>query len=66
MKCVVELFGDDRNGRKMIAWGRRIGCVDAAMCSISTGARSPRGCSWTTSIRRSGLTSSNSSTIPSA
>ena len=29
MKCVVELFGDDRNGRKMIAWGRRIGCGDA-------------------------------------
>ena len=21
MKCIVELFGDDRNGRKMIAWG---------------------------------------------
>ena len=29
MKCIVELFGDDRNGRKMIAWGRRIGCTDA-------------------------------------
>ena len=29
MKCIVELFGDDRNGRKMIAWGRRIGCEDA-------------------------------------
>lgn len=29
MKCVVELFGDNRNGRKMIAWGRRIGCADA-------------------------------------
>lgn len=29
MKCVVELFGDDRNGRKMIAWGRRIGCGEA-------------------------------------
>ena len=29
MKCIVELFGDDRNGRKMIAGGRRIGCVDA-------------------------------------
>ena len=28
MKCIVELFGDDRNGRKMIAWGRRIGCGD--------------------------------------
>ena len=25
MKCIVELFGDDRNGREMIAWGRRIG-----------------------------------------
>jgi hypothetical protein len=22
-------MGDDPNGRKMIAWGRRIGCVDA-------------------------------------
>jgi len=29
MKCIVELFGDNRNGRKMIAWGRRIGCADA-------------------------------------
>ena len=29
MKCIVELFGDDRNGRKRIAWGRRIGCTDA-------------------------------------
>jgi len=29
MKCIVELLGEDRNGRKMIAWGRRIGCVDA-------------------------------------
>ena len=29
MKCTVELFSDDRNGRKMIAWGRRIGCGDA-------------------------------------
>ncbi len=29
MRCVVELVGDDRNGRKMIAWGRRIGCGDA-------------------------------------
>ncbi len=28
MKYIVELFGDDRNGRKMIAWGRRIGCTD--------------------------------------
>ena len=28
MKCIVELFGDDRNGRKNIAWGRRIGCGD--------------------------------------
>lgn len=29
MKYVVELFGEDSNGRKMIAWGRRIGCRDA-------------------------------------
>ena len=29
MRCIVELIGDDRNGRKMIAWGRRIGCGDA-------------------------------------
>lgn len=29
MKCIAELFGDDRNVRKMIAWGRRIGCADA-------------------------------------
>ena len=29
MQCRVELYGDDRNGRKMIAWGRRIGCGDA-------------------------------------
>ena len=29
MRCTVELFGDDRNGRKMIAWGRRIECGDA-------------------------------------
>ncbi|MCQ2390784.1 MAG: hypothetical protein MJ240_05130 [Kiritimatiellae bacterium] len=29
MRCIVELIGDDRNGRKMIAWGRRIGCCDA-------------------------------------
>ena len=29
MRCIVELIGDDRNGRKMIAWGRRIGCSDA-------------------------------------
>lgn len=27
--CVVELFGSDPNGRRMIAWGRRIGCRDA-------------------------------------
>ena len=26
---VVELFGSDLNGRKMIAWGRRVGCRDA-------------------------------------
>ena len=29
MRCVIELCGEDRNGRKMIAWGRRIGCGDA-------------------------------------
>lgn len=29
MRCIVELCGEDRNGRKMIAWGRRIGCEDA-------------------------------------
>lgn len=29
MKCIVELFGDNRNGRKMIAWGRHVGCADA-------------------------------------
>ena len=29
MKCIVELYGGNRNGRKMIAWGRRIGCGDA-------------------------------------
>ena len=29
MRYMVELFGEDRNGRKMIAWGRRIGCGDA-------------------------------------
>ena len=29
MRCIVELIGDDRNGRKMIAWGRRVGCEDA-------------------------------------
>ena len=29
MKCIVELMGDDPNGRKMIAWGRRIGYADA-------------------------------------
>ena len=26
---LVELFGSDPNGRKMIAWGRRVGCRDA-------------------------------------
>lgn len=26
---IVELFGNDPNGRKKIAWGRRIGCRDA-------------------------------------
>ena len=29
MRYVVELFGEDQNGRRMIAWGRRIGCRDA-------------------------------------
>ena len=29
LHLVVELFGSDPNGRKMIAWGRRIGCRDA-------------------------------------
>ena len=29
LRLVVELFGSDPNGRKMIAWGRRIGCRDA-------------------------------------
>ncbi len=29
MRYFVELFGEDSNGRKMIAWGRRIGCRDA-------------------------------------
>ncbi len=29
MRCIVELYGDDRNGRKMIAWGRLVGCEDA-------------------------------------
>ena len=28
-RFIVELFGSDANGRKMIAWGRRIGCRDA-------------------------------------
>ena len=28
MRYMVELFGEDRNGCKMIAWGRRIGCDD--------------------------------------
>ena len=28
-RFIVELFGRDANGRKMIAWGRRIGCRDA-------------------------------------
>ena len=30
-RLVVELFGSDANGRKMIAWGRRIGCRDAGL-----------------------------------
>ena len=29
MRVIVELLGSDSNGRKMIAWGRRIGCPDA-------------------------------------
>ena len=29
--CIVELFGSDANGRKMIAWGRKIGCRDAGL-----------------------------------
>jgi len=29
--CIVELFGSDANGRKMIAWGRRIGCRDEGL-----------------------------------
>ena len=29
LRLIVELFGSDANGRKMIAWGRRIGCRDA-------------------------------------
>ena len=40
MKCIVELFGDDRNGRKMIAWGRRIGCADAG--HVFAAERRPR------------------------
>ena len=28
-RFVVELFGSNANGRKMIAWGRRVGCRDA-------------------------------------
>ena len=28
-RFVVELFGNEPNGRRMIAWGRRIGCRDA-------------------------------------
>ena len=40
MKCIVELFGADRNGRKMIAWGRRIGYVDAGR--VCDAERRPR------------------------
>lgn len=29
--CIIELFGSDANGRKMIARGRRIGCRDAGL-----------------------------------
>ena len=35
-RLVVELFGSDANGRKMIAWGRRIGLV------VSPGRGKPR------------------------
>ena len=28
-RFVVELFGSEPNGRRMIAWGRRVGCRDA-------------------------------------
>ena len=31
VRLVVDLFGSDPNGRKMIAWGRRIGCRDAGL-----------------------------------
>ena len=40
MKCIVERFGDDRNGRKMIAWGRRSGCADAG--HVFAAERRPR------------------------
>ena len=29
MRYLVALCGEDRNGRKMIAWGRRICCGDS-------------------------------------
>ena len=29
LRVIVELFGGDPTGRKMIAWGRRIGCREA-------------------------------------
>ena len=29
LTCIVELFGSEPNGRRMIAWGRRVGCRDA-------------------------------------
>ncbi|MBQ3808666.1 MAG: hypothetical protein II840_12000 [Kiritimatiellae bacterium] len=38
-RLVVELFGSDANGRKMIAWGRRIGCRDAGSAPIRGGAQ---------------------------
>ena len=36
MKCIVELFGNDRNGRKLIAWGRRIGWVVRTLVTCLT------------------------------
>ena len=29
LACIVELFGSDANGRKMIAWGRRFRMLNA-------------------------------------
>ena len=42
MKCIVELFDGDRNGRKMIAWGRRIGCADADTCLTQSVGKLPK------------------------